>query len=258
MIVRNRMAVIVAGVAVVAGMLAGASLVASWVLPAPDFVLSAEARRLEPLDYPLLQSWGDQLRGRRYIALTFDDGPYGDGVDQRLLDILHKHHARAIFFVVCDRLPLVNGGLFRREIDQGNLIGNHSFDHAHLAAAQTRQLHHQVADCSDAITRRAHVRPAFFRPPFGQTSPAVRDQVRAAGMRQVLWNANSQDSWQTHPRQILYWVNRESSNFSILLLHSRPTTVAVLDRALSELERRGFHFVLPERTPDQPATKTAL
>lgn len=258
MIVRNRMAFVVAGVAVIVGLMACAALMASWLMPAPRFVLSPGGQRIRPLDCPLLQSWGDRLRGRRYITLTFDDGPYGGGVDRQLLDVLQKHHARAIFFVVCDRLPLVDGRLLHQEIEQGNLVGNHSFDHFRLSVLPQQRLQHQVGECSDAIARRTHVRPVYFRSPFGQTSPAVRGRVRACGMREMLWNANSEDSWLTRPRQILYWVNRESSNFSILLLHSRPTTVVALDRALSELERRGFRFVLPERVPDQPATRSAI
>lgn len=258
MIVRNRLAFVVAGVAVAAALMACAALMASWLMPVPRFVLSPGGQRIRPLDYPLLQSWGDRLRGRRYITLTFDDGPFGGDVDRQLLDILQKHHARAIFFVVCNRLPLVDDQLLRQEIEQGNLLGNHSFDHFRLPVLSQRRLQHEVGDCSDAIARRTHARPVYFRPPFGQTSPAVRGLVRACGMREMLWNANSEDSWLTRPQQILYWVNRESSNFSILLLHSRPTTAVALDRALSELEHRGFRFVLPERVPGQPATKSAI
>lgn len=234
-----------------------ASLAASWIMPAPAFVLSTRGHRIRPVGYSLLQSWGDRLRGRRYLTLTFDDGPYGDGVDEQLLAILRKHHARAVFFVVCDHLPLADGTLLHRMTSQGSVVGNHSFDHAHLPAMGSYQLHHQVADCSRAIARRTGRQPVFFRPPFGQDSPEVRALVRASEMREMLWDANSQDSWLTRPQQILSWVDRESGDFSILLMHSKPSTAAVLDRALTELERRGFQLVLPEREPVRAVPKAA-
>lgn len=245
------------GMAIALIAFATASLVASWIMPTPAFVLSPRGYRIRPVGYSLLQSWGDRLRGRRYLTLTFDDGPYGGGVDEQLLDILRKHHARALFFVVCDRLPLADGALLQRMKMWGNVVGNHSFDHAHLSALEEDQLRHQVADCSRAIARRTGRRPDFFRPPFGQDSAEVRTQVRASGMREMLWDANSQDSWLTRPQQILSWIDRESGDMSILLMHSKPTTAAVLDRALTELERRGFQFVLPERESVRAISKAA-
>jgi len=69
--------------------------------------------------------------------------------------------------------------------------------------------------------------------------------VHSAGMQQVLWNANSEDSWLKHPNQILYWSLEQTDSGSILLMHDNPTTAAALDRVLTELEKRGFRFVLP-------------
>lgn len=48
----------------------------------------------------------------------------------------------------------------------------------------------------------------------------------------MLWDANSEDGWLARPEQIMAWSMRESGNFSILLMHSKPTTAAVLDRCL--------------------------
>jgi hypothetical protein len=69
---------------------------------------------------------------------------------------------------------------------------------------------------------------------------------QAAGMQEVLWDANSEDSWLKRPDQILYWSLEETSNDSILLMHDSPTTAVALDRVLTSLERRGYRFVLPQ------------
>ncbi|WP_170120178.1 hypothetical protein [Fulvimonas soli] len=68
-------------------------------------------------------------------------------------------------------------------------------------------------------------------------------------MQQMLWNANSQDSWLKRPDQILFWSKEEVEGNAILLMHDKPHTAAVLDRILTELERRGAVFVLPSVSP---------
>lgn len=228
-----------------AGLLAVISICASVLLPPPKFLVSQSGQSLEPMHYPVLQAWGDWLRGRKYLALTFDDGPFGSGVDDRILDVLEKHHAHAVFFVVCRNLARADNILLQREASEGNLIGNHSFDHAHLTKLADDQLLHEIAGCNDLVAERTGRRPAFFRPPFGQTSARVRALEKSSGLREMLWDANSEDSWLTRPEQIMAWSMRESDNFSILLMHSKPATAAVLDRVLSGLEERGFRFVLP-------------
>jgi len=68
-------------------------------------------------------------------------------------------------------------------------------------------------------------------------------------MEQVLWNANSQDSWLTRPDEILRWSLAEAEDESILLMHDKPATAAELDEVLTSLEHRGFRFVLPTESP---------
>ena len=68
-------------------------------------------------------------------------------------------------------------------------------------------------------------------------------------MKQVLWNANSEDSWLKRPDQILSWGLEQTEDRSILLMHDRPSTAVALDRLLTALEQRGFRFVLPIERP---------
>lgn len=238
--------------AVLGLLLLAACLCASWGGEPPRFELARAGHSIRPVDYPLLQSLGDWIRGRKYLVLTFDDGPYGSGIDEQILDSLRRHHARAIFFVVCRNLDRADPTLYRRERSGGDLIGNHSYSHAHLNHLSDRALRREIEGCSDLISHRVGLRPVFFRPPFGQTSEAVGAVERSSGLQEMLWDANSEDSWQTRPDQILRWSEREVDNFSILLMHSKPTTASALDSVLDSLERRGYQFVLPSVPPPSP------
>lgn len=228
---------------------AGALLLAGAGLPPPRFTLDRDQGSVDPISYPRWRTASDWLSQRKYAVLTFDDGPYGGGVDERILEVLQRHHAHALFFLVCSHLTTATSRVPSEIERAGNLVGNHSYDHPHLNQLHAAGLQQQIEGCSARLAALTGHRPCFFRPPFGETSPRVMQAVQSAGMKQVLWDANSEDSWLKHPNQILYWSLRETGNGSILLMHDSPTTAVVLDRVLTALEKRGFRFVLPAQRP---------
>jgi peptidoglycan/xylan/chitin deacetylase (PgdA/CDA1 family) len=212
-------------------------------------VLGADQGSITPVGYPYWQRVSDWLMQRKYAVLTFDDGPTGNGVDERILAVLRHHHARAMFFLVCSHVDEAMSPVLRQIGRDGHIIGNHSFDHLQLSKLESTDLQHQIEDCSAQLATTTGHRPHFFRSPFGMSSPSVNRVAKASGMRQMLWNANSQDSWLVKPEQIRYWSSHQTDDDSILLLHERSTTAAVLDQVLTDLEQRGFIFVLPSDTP---------
>lgn len=214
--------------------------------PPPHFKIS-KAGLLKAIEYPLWQRISDGVAGRRYVLLTFDDGPGGHGVDEQILATLSKHHAHAIFFEVCDHIDDATLNVPRDIVAQGSILANHSYSHLRLPRLHGGVLDHQIAGCSDRLEAVSGTRPSFLRPPWGQTSPAVLKVVHSAGMQQVLWNANSGDSWLTDPHKIIELSIKEValSRASILLMHSRPATAAALDALLTDLQQRGARFILP-------------
>lgn len=214
-------------------------------LPPPRFKLT-NRHLLAPMDYPLWRRTSDWLAGRKYIMLTFDDGPGGHGVDARILDILARHHAHAVFFEVCAHITNETRNVPKRILAVGDLLGNHSYNHLHLPTLGAEALRRQTAGCSDKLASITGVRPSLFRPPWGQLSPAATNAIHAAGMHIVLWDANSGDTWLKSPHQIIRMSLYEASlGGHVLLMHSRPTTANALGTLLTKLQQRGFRFVLP-------------
>lgn len=214
----------------------------------PQFKIS-NAGLLKATGYPLWQRISDGIAGRRYVLLTFDDGPGGHGVDEQILATLSKHHAHAIFFEVCAHVDDATLNVPKDIVAQGSILGNHSYNHLHLPRLRGSALDHQIVGCSDRLEAVSGTRPRFLRPPWGQTSPAVLKVIHSAGMQQVLWNANSGDSWLKDPRKMINLSLKEVAlgRASILLMHSRPATAAALDALLSDLQQRGARFILPMR-----------
>jgi peptidoglycan/xylan/chitin deacetylase (PgdA/CDA1 family) len=220
----------------------------------PHFVIDETASNVKQASGLSLRKVSDFLAGRKYVVLTFDDGPYGYGVDEQIMATLKKHHARAMFFLVCSHINDADRHVLGELEGAGHLIGNHSYDHLKLDTLTSKsELEHQIDGCSQRLAQLTGRRPSYFRPPFGATSPLIAHVAQAAGMKQMLWNANSQDSWMTQPEQILHWSLEQTEDQSVLLMHEKPATAAVLDDLLTQLEQRGFQFVLPDQLSDNTA-----
>lgn len=230
-----------------------AMLLTAHGMATPRFVLDPQAGGIKHANSFALRKVSDVLAGRKYAVLSFDDGPYGQGVDEQILATLQKHHAHAVFFLVCSRITDATRGELAKFERAGDVIGNHTYDHPDLAKLSQPEISQQIERCNRRIAEVTGQRPGYFRPPFGSTTPAVATVAKSLGMQQVLWNANSEDSWVKQPQQIEDFSLSQTEDQSILLMHEKPTTAAVLDDLLTQLEQRGFQFVLPDQLEDNVA-----
>ena len=111
-----------------------------WRRPALIAIVSCAALAIggflayELLEQPTNQLWGRTLTqgptNERVVALTYDDGPNPPYTDS-ILDVLEREHVRATFFLV-GRAAAAYPGLVRREVRDGDAVGNHTWDHKHL------------------------------------------------------------------------------------------------------------------------------
>lgn len=176
------------------------------------------------------------------VLLTFDDGPT-PGVTEVVLDRLHKHGARALFFLVGKRVGAAPN-LVADIADAGHALGNHS--DAHRMASWPR-IGGYLADldrCSVAIERATGRRPVAFRAPGGRINPASILAPRRRGLPHILWNVDPRDyacvSDDEAQRLGSYLADTVRSRDIVLLHDDRPQIVALLDVLLPGLRARGF------------------
>ena len=221
---------------------------AEYFEPEPHFILNKRnTSDVVPVGQSTLAWLADRVHGRKYLVLSFDDGPSTTRTDSEILAILAKHHARALFFSVCARAQSANGrAALRADAAAGDLVEDHSWTHPHLTQATPKALRHEVAPSRAFLRQLTGQSVDLFRPPFGETDAAVRAQILQAGMQEVMWGANSEDSWLRKTSQIKYWSIRQAYNGAILLMHSHASTATALDATLTSLERMGYRFVVPE------------
>lgn len=237
--------------------------------------------------YEMLEAPGNQVFGKtlvagapslREVALTFDDGPNPPYTD-RILDVLHAEHVTATFFLV-GRAVVAYPRTVRRIVRDGDVIGNHTWDHAHLIIESPAAIRSELERTSTAIERVAGVRPQLMRPPFGARDFAVIAQAHALGYQVVMWSVPLPDDWeQPGDATIARRVIDDTSDGSIIVLHDgnrgivcrgnrriapqvcdREQEVGATRRIVDTLRARGYRFVtIPRLIADTNAriTRTA-
>jgi peptidoglycan/xylan/chitin deacetylase (PgdA/CDA1 family) len=177
------------------------------------------------------------------VALTFDDGPAT--LTTSFLKVLEREHVPATFFVV-GRNVAGRQAVLRRALAGGSMLGNHSFTHVNLAAADDAALR-ELTDTQDAIRAATGFTPCLFRPPFGLSSRRLVHAAGAQGLKSILWSVNPQDFTEPGAKIIRRRVLDGVRPGSIVLSHDgggqRRQTLAALPGIIRTLKARGYRFV---------------
>lgn len=222
-------------------------VIAACMTPDPThFLLNNEQTGIQPTRLAPWHEFSDWVHGRKHVVLTFDDGPVGTDMDKRFIAILHKHHAHAIFFLVCSKIVPESVTVISTLEHEGHMIGNHSTNHLRLDELPYPEASREIESCSSRIAGLTGHRPHYFRPPFGRSSPLVEEAARVSGMQALFWNASDYDYLYRDPSKVLQVGSEQVPDMAVLLMHERKITEEVLDQILTRLEQRGFTFVLPE------------
>ncbi len=179
--------------------------------------------------------------GQKKIALTFDDGP-GD-ITEQLLNLLDQYHAHATFFMVGQNVA-GRAALLQRELKEGHMLANHSWNHANLSGGGATG---NLAQTNAAIRSATGFTPCLFRPPYGATSNALRSDVASLHMNSILWSVDPND-WQTPGTQaIIDRVLGGARPGSIVLSHDaggpRGQTLEAYRTIIPTLIQRGYKLV---------------
>ena len=175
----------------------------------------------------------------RYVAFTFDDGPYTP-VTNRILDTLEKYNARATFFIVGNRAEIYQDCV-KRAYSLGCEIGNHTYSHADLCGAKKDTVEKEISKCSDVILKITGERENLFRPTGGKNNKTLQSEV---GRALILWNVDTKD-WSHHSSdKTISTVLDNITDGSIILMHDLEVSAAEsCEKLIPQLTEQGYQLV---------------
>ena len=184
--------------------------------------------------------------GEPVIYLTFDCG-YENGCTEQILDVLAKHQAPAAFFVVGNYIETAPK-LICRMVEEGHIVGNHTWSHPDMSAISDRDTFAQqlqkVRDAYKACT--GEEMSLYYRPPRGVFSWENLELADELGYKTVFWSLAYVD-WKTDDQptteEAMEKLTSRIHNGAVVLLHNTSTTNAkVLDQLMTCWEEMGYTF----------------
>ncbi len=173
---------------------------------------------------------------RRWVSLTFDDGPHPEITDQ-ILRGLGRVEAPGTFFVIGSRAARLPE-LVRRIHGEGHEVGNHTWSHRPLALGACASPYAQLARTEELLGKLCPGSPRIFRPPFGAIGPGGRRALRRSGLTPVYWSVVPGD-WDPIGREaVLGRVLHQVHPGAVIVLHAGRPWHAGTAEAIEELVER--------------------
>ncbi|HEY2652144.1 MAG TPA: polysaccharide deacetylase family protein [Solirubrobacteraceae bacterium] len=170
----------------------------------------------------------------RYYALTFDDGPF-PGHTEDLVAALRKSRASATFFNTGAHAK-EHPDLVALERTIGTVAG-HSFGDDTYTTLPPTVVASDIRRTMMTLGRSARL----YRPPFGVSNADVRKAMKHAGLLEVMWTVNTNDSEPPYTVEKLVEAAAAVEDGGIILLHDGwPNTVAAVPAMVNDLRARGL------------------
>ncbi|WP_057914191.1 polysaccharide deacetylase family protein [Peribacillus muralis] len=184
------------------------------------------------------KQWIDPAK--KVIALTFDDGPHPSHT-MSILKVLEKHDAHATFFVLGNRVQHYPEVLHKM-LEQGNEIGNHSWDHPQLTRLDNGKVKGQIQSTQNAIDKATGSKPKMIRPPYGAINDNVREDMD--DLKVVLWDIDPEDWKYRNEKKIVNKVMSKAKDGKVILMHDiYQTSAAAAGKIIQQLHDKGYQMV---------------
>jgi len=181
----------------------------------------------------------DVREGAKRIALTFDDGPHPRYTEE-LLDGLEQRGVKATFFITganAEKYPEI----VKEIAAGGHLIGNHTYHHIQLTAANAEQFREEIISTNETIKKITGQDTEFIRPPYGSWNKKYEEELN---MFPVLWTVDPRDWCSDNTACIVKNTVARVKENDIILLHDQyPSSIAAALEIVDELQKEGYQFV---------------
>lgn len=121
------------------------------------------------------------------IYLTFDCG-YENGYTLSMLDTLRENDVKAIFFITGHYLKS-SKEIVKRMIDDGHLIGNHTFNHKDFSRSSNKEILEDIQKLETEFYNEFNINMSkYVRPPRGDFDERSLRLLNDNGYKSVFWS----------------------------------------------------------------------
>lgn len=187
----------------------------------------------------------------RKVYLTFDDGPSSNTDD--ILDILNQYGVKGNFFVVATDSESLQG-MYKRIVDEGHVIGMHSYSHKYPEVYASRESFiNDLSKIQSLVYEKTGYMPDIYRFPGGSSNLVSKismsvfiNVLEERGITYYDWNVSSQDasnpalSKEQIVENCLYDVQEYEE--AMILMHdlgNKTSTVEALPELIERLQEMG-------------------
>ena len=182
---------------------------------------------------------------KKNIYITFDAG-YDNGVMPKILDVLKEKNVKSTFFVTGDFIKLEEE-LLLRIVDEGHIVGNHTWGHKDITTLSKDDLKLQLNKLEKAyyeLTNKEMIK--FFRPPSGQFNKEALTNLNDLGYHTFFWSIAYKDWLVDHQRGDNYAYNNVMEQLhdgAIILMHTVSTdNLNSLPKIIDEIRAKGYEI----------------
>lgn len=132
------------------------------------------------------------------VIFTFDDGCHLT-ITPKVLAILKKYNLQATFFV--EGINFAGDSeqtkerreLLKREVAEGHIIGNHSYDHKLFTSLSPQKVEWEIDATNKLIFDTIGITPTLIRLPYGRSSKLVNSILKKKHLTPVFWSVDLQE-----------------------------------------------------------------
>ncbi|HLS61166.1 MAG TPA: delta-lactam-biosynthetic de-N-acetylase [Virgibacillus sp.] len=183
--------------------------------------------------------------GEKNVYLTFDNG-YEQGYTDNVLTVLEKQSVPATFFVTGHYVKS-EPDLVKKMVDNGHMIGNHSYHHPDFTTISQRSMKEELESLEAAVADVSDQKELkFMRPPKGTFNEETLKWSNELGYTHVFWSLAFSD-WNTDKQKggqyAFDQVIKQIHPGAIILLHTvSEDNAEALEDIIVELKEQGYHF----------------
>src|SRR3989339_99112 len=188
------------------------------------------------------------LAEKKWVALTFDDGPKPEVLDQ-ILDTLKKENVKATFFVVGMNMKLFPE-YAKKYMTNGHELGTHTYSHRNYYLLEKSKknknieeiLSQELDDGKAMIREITGIEPIFMRMPNGYISPVVKKVAKEKDLIIINWTFGC--DWHDYKKEeLIRKYLRAIESGTIFIFHEKKVTADALPEIIKGIKAKGFEIV---------------